>query len=208
AVQQFGDVLLRSWLFELPIAGARAAGAAALREARAVGAKFARLEGPVAVDALTRNDRSDLELEELPIVVHAVCLPYDAGSLASADDVSVALRSALGEELPADAGCAEVSPAFLARLPESCAVDEVIQFFDLAGGSAQPDLLELADLAPQPDDWNVGATRGDSGRIGFQLSVDGQTDRERCLTADEHDGEGMVDYEVNAAREAAAQEWA
>ncbi|CAK0885353.1 unnamed protein product, partial [Prorocentrum cordatum] len=166
ALQQTRDVLLLSWLLELPIAGARVAGAAARCEARAVGAKFARLDGPVSADAVTQDDLIDLELEKLLIVVPAVCLPYDIGALASIGYVSVALRSALGEEMPADVACAK---------------DEVIQFFDSAGGVAQPDLLALADLGPQPDVWIIGillrrvafpdpAPRGDPGRVGFQLS--------------------------------------
>ncbi|CAK0822595.1 unnamed protein product, partial [Prorocentrum cordatum] len=179
-----------SYTVKLSIAGARAAGTAARCEARVVGAKFVRLDGPVAVDALTRDDLSDLKLEELLIVVPAVCFPFDAGSLASVYYVSVALRSAQGEEMPADLASIKISPAFLARLTESDAEDEAIVSFDSVGGSGQLDLLGLADLALQPDDWNIGillrlvafpapAPRGDLGRIGFQLSVDGKIDRGR-----------------------------
>ncbi|CAK0797486.1 unnamed protein product, partial [Prorocentrum cordatum] len=108
------------------LAAARAACSRGPCEARLVGAKFARLDDPVAVDALTQDDLSDVELEELPIVVPAVCLPYNAGPLASVDRVSVTLRSALGEEMPAGMVCAKVSPSPPARLAESCAEDEVI----------------------------------------------------------------------------------
>ncbi|CAK0805543.1 unnamed protein product, partial [Prorocentrum cordatum] len=163
-------------------------------KARVVGAKFVKLDGPVPVDGFTEDDLRNLELEKLLIVVPAVCLPCDAGWLASVDYVSVALRSALGEEMPADVTC-------------------------MACGSAQPELLELAELVPQPEDWNIGvllrsvlfpdpAARGDPRRVGFKLSVDGQIEGERYLTADVHDGEGARGDEVNVVREAAALEWA
>eukprot|EP00959_Pyramimonas_sp_CCMP1952_P026650 559126-Pyramimonas_sp.AAC.1 len=85
ALQQTGGVLLRSWLPEMPMAGARSAGAAERRETRAVGAKFAKIDGPATVDGFARGDLRDLELEGLLIVAPAVCLPRDAGPLAFAD---------------------------------------------------------------------------------------------------------------------------
>ncbi|CAK0870345.1 unnamed protein product [Prorocentrum cordatum] len=114
--------------------------------------------------------------------------------------------------MPADAARVKDSPAFLARLAESCAEDEVIEFFDSAGGRTRPGLPERADLAPQPDDWNIGflirpvafpdlAPRGDPRRIGFQHCVGGQIDGERYLAVDERDGDGAGGDEV-------AQEWA
>ncbi|CAK0840520.1 unnamed protein product [Prorocentrum cordatum] len=110
----------------MPAAGARAA-AAARCGARVVGAKFAWLDGPVA--------------------------------------------------MPADVACLKVSPAFLARLTESCAEDELIEFFDSAPRS----------------------------QTCSSCSVDGQIDGGRCSAADEHEGGGMGDDEVDAAGEAAAQ---
>ncbi|CAK0887527.1 unnamed protein product [Prorocentrum cordatum] len=156
------------------------------REARVVGAKFVRLDRPVAVDALTWDDLSDLELEALLIGVPAVCPHCDAGSLASVDYVSATLRSALGKGMPAGVACVKVSPALLARLADSCAEDTVIEFFDSAGGSARPDLLELADLAPRPDDWNAGV----------------------LLRPFAFPDPGMENDGVDAACEAAAQAWA
>ncbi|CAK0828303.1 unnamed protein product, partial [Prorocentrum cordatum] len=86
-------------------------------------------------------------------------------------------------------------PADIARaasLAESCAE---------AGGAAQPDLLELAELAPQPDDWTVGVLLRP---VAFAaLAAQGGP---RCFAADERDGEGARGDEVDAVREAATQE--
>ncbi|CAK0795059.1 unnamed protein product, partial [Prorocentrum cordatum] len=170
--------------------------------ARVVGAEFARLDGSVAVDALAQGDLGDLELEEPLVVVPAVCLPCDAaGSLASVDYVSVALRSALGEEMPADVACMK-----------SCAE---IEFFDSACAAAQPDVLLLADLGPRPDDWNIGALLPS---VAFPAHAPGAARGASApsspsmarstgeVAADEQGGEGVGDDEVDAARkEAAAQ---
>ena len=111
ALQQTGEVIARSWLLELPVAGLPVPHGPTRCEVRIVGAKFVKLDGPVALDGgLSDADFASLELEELLIVMPAVCVPFDAGRLAAVDYVSVAFRSPLGVEMPGDVACMKASP--------------------------------------------------------------------------------------------------
>ena len=119
ASQRAIDVMLRSWLLEMLIAGAAAAGGAERCEAGVAWAKFVKLDCPTSVNGLTEGGLRYLKLGELLSVVPATCLPYDTGSLASEGYVSVELRSTFGKEVLVDVACMQVSPAFLGKPTES-----------------------------------------------------------------------------------------
>ena len=92
ALQQAADLMLRSWLLELPLAGSVLPGGAQRCELRVIGVKFMKLDGVITIDGYTEDDLMGLEIEELLISVPATCMPYDAGSPAAVDYVSVTLR--------------------------------------------------------------------------------------------------------------------